>query len=49
MSNKKKATADYMQEDAFKEAVMPMLEQAYMQGYQAGLKDAEAAREDDGK
>ena len=43
MSNKKKATADYMQEDAFKEAVMPMLEQAYMQGYQAGLKDAEAA------
>lgn len=49
MSNKKKATADYMQEDAFKEAVLPMLEQAYMQGYEAGLKDAEAAKEDDGK
>lgn len=32
--SKKKATADYMQEDAFKQAVIPMLEQAYKQGYE---------------
>lgn len=41
MSNKKKAAADYMSEEAFKEAVLPMIEQAYLQGYEAGRLDAE--------
>ena len=40
MSNTKKAKAELLSEDAFKEAVLPMLEEAYMQGYQAGLQDA---------
>ena len=40
MSNTKKAKAELLSEDAFKEAVLPMLEEAYMQGYQAGLLDA---------
>ena len=29
-----------MQEDAFKEAVLPMLEQAYKQGYEDGQREA---------
>lgn len=45
MTAKKKTKADYMQEDAFKEAVMPMLEQAYLQGYEAGKLDAKAELE----
>lgn len=47
--SKKKATADYMQEDAFKEAVIPMLEQAYKQGYEDGQRDLKATLGDDGK
>lgn len=31
-----------MQEDAFKEAVLPMLEQAYRQGYADGQQDAQS-------
>lgn len=46
---KKKNTAELMSEEAFKEAVLPMLEQAYKQGYEDGHRDATAVVEDDGK
>ena len=49
MSNTKKAKAELMSEDAFKEAVLPMLEQAYKQGYEEGYAAYKAELEDDGK